>query len=318
MKHNLLVSIGIPTYNHAGYIKKTLASLEKQTYKHIEIIISNNASTDDTHAICEAFARRHPRVRYFRQKKNIGAANNFNFVFSKAKGKYFMWLASDDVINRNYIKELVSGLMAYPKAILAVTNLTYFTDDKKIRYKLAFRPYEQSIDALKIFLLNPKYIATMFYGMYRTKSLKKIFYRNGLLTNPFHFSYTEDIRFLFRVLLHGGLVHSDTFYFSKRNTTYVSAMKDNLSEHHLSKRTAWIITQNILLLLSVICNFFYFQYYIYTSDKKILHKFILTYYAAVSVCIDIIDFIKNTLTCILWFVKGLMKTLRQSGRRQVG
>ena len=79
-----LVSIGIPVYNGEKYIRETLEYLLAQTFTDIEIIISDNASTDTTGEICEEFAAKDDRVRYYRASENFGAAWNHNTVFEKA------------------------------------------------------------------------------------------------------------------------------------------------------------------------------------------------------------------------------------------
>lgn len=303
-----MVSIGIPTYNHGKFLSQCLRTIVAQTYKNIEIIISNNASDDNTRAICKQFAKKDKRIRYFEQKKNIGAGNNFNLVFSKAHGKYFMWAASDDLFHKDYVKSILSELVKNPNASLGVSNMTYFKNKQKELYKLKFKNVESSIDALRTYLLHPKYISTMFYGIYKTSMLKKHFTKNGLLTNPFHFSYTEDDRLLFRVLLTGGLVHIDKYYFSKRDTTYLSKMKNGIDKN-VSKSLPTIILNNFLLILSNICNFFYFQYFIYSSDKKFLQKLILTFYTGISLLLNIIDFLKNVFVFAYLVITGCIKTL---------
>ncbi|MBK7769817.1 MAG: glycosyltransferase [bacterium] len=86
-----LVSLGLPVYNGENYLRQALESLVAQTwqggrFEQLEIVISDNASTDGTAAICREFAARDPRVRYFRQGKNIGAGPNYNFVFRDPGG----------------------------------------------------------------------------------------------------------------------------------------------------------------------------------------------------------------------------------------
>ena len=73
-----LVSIGVPVYNGERLLGRTLESLLAQTYTHLEIIISDNASTDSTPAIAREFADRDPRVRYVRNETNIGAIPTFS------------------------------------------------------------------------------------------------------------------------------------------------------------------------------------------------------------------------------------------------
>lgn len=85
---NPLVSIGIPTYNRANsYLKQALRSAVNQTYKNLEIIVSDNCSSDDTESVVKEF--RDPRIRYFRQNKNLGAVPNCNFCLEQSQGKYF-------------------------------------------------------------------------------------------------------------------------------------------------------------------------------------------------------------------------------------
>ena len=76
---NTLVTIAIPTYNRAdNYLKQALSSALVQTYRNIEIIVSDNCSTDNTESVVKNF--KDSRIRYFKQKKNIGPYKNFNFL----------------------------------------------------------------------------------------------------------------------------------------------------------------------------------------------------------------------------------------------
>ncbi len=98
-----LVTIAIPTYNRAdGYLKAALGSAVGQTYPNLEIIVSDNCSSDDTALVVSGF--KDPRIRYFRQEKNIGANNNFNFCLGRANGKYFLLLQDDDLIDADFIE----------------------------------------------------------------------------------------------------------------------------------------------------------------------------------------------------------------------
>jgi len=97
-----LVTIAIPTYNRADrYLKKSLESAVEQTYEDIEIIVSDNCSPDNTEAVVKKF--NDPRIRYFKQSKNIGANNNFNFCLEQAKAEYFILLLDDDLIDNDFV-----------------------------------------------------------------------------------------------------------------------------------------------------------------------------------------------------------------------
>jgi len=91
------VSIGMPVYNGSAYIRRALDSLLSQSFEDFELIISDNVSTDDTRDICQEYERNDPRVRYIRQKKNLGPIRNFDFVLNQSKGEYFKGAAFYDV-----------------------------------------------------------------------------------------------------------------------------------------------------------------------------------------------------------------------------
>lgn len=104
------VSIGLPVFNGEKYIKQALDSILAQTYQNFELIISDNASTDETQQICREYAKKDSRIRYYRNAKNIGAARNFNRVFELSSGEYFKWAAYDDVLAPEFLSRCISVL----------------------------------------------------------------------------------------------------------------------------------------------------------------------------------------------------------------
>lgn len=109
-KIKMTISVGMPVYNGEKYICDALDSLLGQSYADFELIISDNASTDSTEAICRRYAKQDARIKYFRQSVNLGAAANFQFVLNKACGMYFMWAACDDKWSRDWIEGLLNSL----------------------------------------------------------------------------------------------------------------------------------------------------------------------------------------------------------------
>ena len=98
-----LVSIGIPTYNRADcFLKQALQSAVNQTYGNIEIIVSDNCSTDHTEDLVNEFSD--SRIKYIKHNNNIGANNNFNFCVNRAKGDYFLLLHDDDLIDPDLVE----------------------------------------------------------------------------------------------------------------------------------------------------------------------------------------------------------------------
>jgi glycosyltransferase involved in cell wall biosynthesis len=104
MPHTPKVSIGMPVYNGEPFIREALDSLLAQTFTDFELIISDNASTDGTEAICREYAAKDARIRYVRQAENCGPTANFQFVLDEAVGEYFMWAAADDKRHPDFIR----------------------------------------------------------------------------------------------------------------------------------------------------------------------------------------------------------------------
>ena len=104
------VSIGLPVYNGEPFLSETIDAILAQTFKDFELIICDNASTDDTERICRRYAARDKRISYYRQHHNIGAAGNFNRVFNLSSGEYFKWAAHDDLIAPEYLARCVEIL----------------------------------------------------------------------------------------------------------------------------------------------------------------------------------------------------------------
>ncbi|MCA9193945.1 MAG: glycosyltransferase family 2 protein [Planctomycetales bacterium] len=116
------VSIGLPVYNGQNYIAEAIASVLSQDFTDWELLISDNASTDQTESICRSFANRDKRIRYSRISQNRGAAWNFNHVFELSTGEYFRWLSHDDVWMPTLLSESVSVLDNHSDVILCSTH----------------------------------------------------------------------------------------------------------------------------------------------------------------------------------------------------
>lgn len=113
------VTLAMPVFNGERYISAAIESILAQDYPEIELVISDNSSTDATQAICADFARQDKRVRYSRNVRNLGAAPNYNRGFELATGEYLKWCAHDDVISPGYVSACVASLEADPDATLA-------------------------------------------------------------------------------------------------------------------------------------------------------------------------------------------------------
>jgi glycosyltransferase involved in cell wall biosynthesis len=91
-----LLSVGIPVFNGGGLLVEAIDSILGQTLADFELIIADNASTDETPTICAGYAARDSRIRVIRHRENIGAPRNWNFVARESRGRYFKWASASD------------------------------------------------------------------------------------------------------------------------------------------------------------------------------------------------------------------------------
>lgn len=118
MSEKPLVSICIPSYNHAQYLPDCLESVLAQTYPNIEVIIVDDGSKDDSLEIARSYSDKYPGlIRVYRHpnNENRGISNTVNYAFSLSKGKYWSGLSSDDVFDKDKTKIQVEFLEANPK-----------------------------------------------------------------------------------------------------------------------------------------------------------------------------------------------------------
>jgi len=126
-----LVSIGIPTYNRAdSYLRYALRSAVSQTYRNIEIIVSDNCSPDCTESVVKTFDD--PRVRYYRHAENIGPVKNRNFCLEQSQGQYFLLLFDDDVIDDDFISTCMEAVKCGSEPGLILTGVREIDREGKI------------------------------------------------------------------------------------------------------------------------------------------------------------------------------------------
>jgi glycosyltransferase involved in cell wall biosynthesis len=122
-----LVSIGFPVYNGAEFLARAVDSILNQDFNDFELIIADNASTDETELLCRAYAKNDSRIRYVRNSANIGVNPNHNLVFEMSRGRYFAWAAHDieqlpGMLSR-CVREMQNGpgapVLVYPRCELA-------------------------------------------------------------------------------------------------------------------------------------------------------------------------------------------------------
>lgn len=128
-----LVSICIPTYNRADYITKAIDSALSQTYKNIEVIVVDNASTDNTEEIVSMYTD--PRLRYVRNSENLGLFGNFNRCIELYNGEYLHILHSDDYIDHDFTEKCVDFFEKHTDVWLTSTSSRVISSGKTAETK---------------------------------------------------------------------------------------------------------------------------------------------------------------------------------------
>ncbi len=166
-----LVTIGIPTYNRAATLEHAVESALAQDWARIEVVISDNASTDTTQAYCEDLERRDKRVVYVRQPANIGAEANFRDVLQRATGELFMWLADDDRLDPAYVSACARVLIEQSDHALVCGRARYYREGE---FAFAERPVNLLSASPRVRLLDYYRSVTLngaFYGVMRREQL---------------------------------------------------------------------------------------------------------------------------------------------------
>jgi glycosyltransferase involved in cell wall biosynthesis len=125
------VSIGLPVYNGERFLGEAIESILAQTYRDFELIISDNASTDRTEEISRGYAAQDTRIRYVRNKMNLGVALNFNQAFHLSSSEFFKWAAHDDLHEPDFLFRCVLALDRDPSVALAYTRAVTIYGEKR-------------------------------------------------------------------------------------------------------------------------------------------------------------------------------------------
>jgi glycosyltransferase involved in cell wall biosynthesis len=168
------VTIGLPVYNGAKYLQPAIESVLSQTCSDFILHISDNASTDKTKDICNVYQAADARIKYVRQKANIGPVANFSLLLNQASTPYFMWLAHDDRIESSFVEQAVAALDHNLEAALVFSDYTIRNleslDDTAVSVTPALddSPFVRCVKQL----VRP--CPSMIYGMQRTSVAKSI------------------------------------------------------------------------------------------------------------------------------------------------
>lgn len=193
-----LVSVLIPAHNEEKSIIRCLESVRKNTHRKLEIIVIDDASSDNTRTLVREYIAAHPNrnIRLLYKRKNVGKAEALNHALKKAvHGDLVMTLDADSAIERHSIKNAVAYFE--DQSIVGVAANVRVLDSKTILGLLQKFEYMVGYRSKKFFsVTNSEFIIGGVASTYRTDVLKKVgFYDNDILT--------EDIALSLKVVAQG-------------------------------------------------------------------------------------------------------------------
>ncbi|MFS2152572.1 glycosyltransferase family 2 protein [Rhizobium sp. Rhizsp42] len=166
-----LVSVGIPTYNRPDLLELAIKKILSQTWSNIEVVISDNASSDPRVAeVITRYTAVDDRIRAFRQRSNIGALKNFLFLLEEARGEFFMWAADDDDWDVDFIEFAIANIGS-AGLLMGDFNTVFHARDQVIHTKLPKLDPERPV-LENLIRFNANMQPTLIYGLHRTKSLR--------------------------------------------------------------------------------------------------------------------------------------------------
>jgi glycosyltransferase involved in cell wall biosynthesis len=181
-----LVSIGLPTRNGAERIERVVKSVLAQDHEPLELVICDNASTDDTEEVCRTLAKGDDRIVYHRHPQNIGLLGNFVSTMRLSTGEFFRWMSDDDALEPNCVSRSLEAFAADDRLLLVMGQISYTGDDGVTQSA----PYDGtalgSDDPIERFtemlrLLNESHLLIdPLYGLFRRAPLAAISRRNML------------------------------------------------------------------------------------------------------------------------------------------
>ena len=224
MHSHRIVVIGIPLFNESAYIKETLESVISQTYRDFLVLIADNASTDGSSEICKEAAQLDNRISYVNHGKNLGASENFRYIYEATSSKYLMWLGAHDKISPSYLETQLRLLEADSSIALAYSRVNRIDElgnpqreSNGGSFLYRGKPIKRYLQAVR----GPWHECTAINGVYRRTALAGI--RFFSFASPDHLILT-------RVQYNGSFARTEKSLYSRRSfsrerQTYMERIK---------------------------------------------------------------------------------------------
>jgi len=202
----------MPVFNGEAYVEAAIRAVQAQTLDDFELVVSDNASTDRSIEICRDLAANDPRIRVVQNESNVGAAKNFNRVFSLSAAPYFRWANADDLSAPTLHEDCICALRERPDAVLAYGRTTLIDADGAAsgNYDDRLNLQQESPHERLVMLFNNLGLVNVIYGLMRSAAVRSTnLMGTGMIP-------TGDVRFLVELCLRGKFVALSTPLFFRR------------------------------------------------------------------------------------------------------
>lgn len=292
----MTVTVCIPVWNGAAFVKETLASVAQQTFDDLKINISVDKSDDRSLEIARAFAASEPRAQLFVQTTRLGWIGNVNYLLRNIASEFAAILPHDDVLAPSYYEKLVAKLEAHPEAILAYSDIETFGDSNHVLIgpEVVGKRLTRILD-----FLQGKMAAIAYRGVFRTKVLDKGCYLEE------ESGTAADQTWLLRLAIDGDLVRVAEPLYRKRlheASVCAIAMDSHWADHCVAcQRIAlaagpWTLSQRWAISAAVL----------FRATRHALRE------VASSLLFNIADFLESSLG---WRIIGPLRSLKSTTAR---
>lgn len=200
MNHPPKVSVCVPTYNRAAYLAQSLESILRQTFTDFELIVVDNASTDETPAAVAGFAD--ARLRYYRNATNIGQISNINRAMALASGEYISICHDDDLYAPDILRREVQVMSDHPGVVLVHTAVWLLSDSGAVRGVHRVSPSDYLVKGREAFL---RYLAFSHDIVFSTVMVRRLYYERIGNFNPRY--QCADFEMWLKLALHGDIAY---------------------------------------------------------------------------------------------------------------
>lgn len=195
-----LVTIAIPTRNRVSLLPRALRSARAQSYANIEIVVSNNASTDGTPVFLSEISD--AKVRVYHQESMLSMLGNYNFCLDKAVGEYFLLLSDDDWIDHDFVEKCIGRIHGKPNIKWVYTQAKiHYESEQQGHLSLAGPATESGVHLIRNYFQNSSRHIWMCGTLFRTAEMRGV----GGYSSGYH--YAMDAAMWMELALKGDVAH---------------------------------------------------------------------------------------------------------------